>query len=57
MERGRALEQGCSMWHLGGKGRAKKQSREIHRGERDLAFSGLAGWTPLVKYISTDKQV
>lgn len=50
VERRRGLEQGCSLWHLGGVGRAKTQKEEggggggIQRGGRDLALGGLVGW-------------
>lgn len=64
VERRRGLEQGCSLWHLGGEGRAKTQ-----RGGREGRvwgdpkkrawpwFGWLAGWAASVKCISTDEQV
>lgn len=44
VERRRGIEQGCSLWHLGGEGRAKTQKKGgIQRGRRDLALGGWWG--------------
>lgn len=45
MERRRRLEQGCSLCHLGGEGRAKtlKEGMGIRRRGRDLALGGWWG--------------
>lgn len=56
VERRRNLEQGCSLWHLGGEGRAKSQAGGgIQRGGHDLAVGGW--WAPWVRHISTGKQI